>query len=113
MPPVLRRLMRHAEIATTMKYYVTMDADAVADELWGRDWDQGNIRGDSRPKQAKKPETAPADVSTEAVDNKALSSGGHGARTRNPITGAPHFQFRRWLQYTASSVAISAYKSAV
>ena len=27
MPAVLQRLMRHAEIATTMKYYVTMDAD--------------------------------------------------------------------------------------
>ncbi len=36
MPAVLQRLMRHAEIATTMKYYVTIDADAVADEVWGR-----------------------------------------------------------------------------
>jgi integrase len=68
MPAVLRRLMRHAEIGTTMKYYVTMDADAVGDEVWGRDWDQGNILGNTGQKQAPKAETAPAEVSTEAVE---------------------------------------------
>jgi len=49
MPAVLQRLMRHADIATTMKYYVTMDADAVADQLWGRDWEPGNTFGNNRP----------------------------------------------------------------
>jgi integrase len=34
MPAVLQRLMRHANIATTMTYYVHLDAGAVADELW-------------------------------------------------------------------------------
>jgi len=32
--PVLQRLMRHANIQTTMNYYVDLDADEVADGLW-------------------------------------------------------------------------------
>jgi integrase len=34
MPPVLKELMRHTEIATTMKFYVGVNAQATADELW-------------------------------------------------------------------------------
>jgi integrase len=34
MPAVLQRLMRHAEVSTTMKYYVATSAADVADELW-------------------------------------------------------------------------------
>ena len=34
MPAVLRRLMRHSSITTTMGYYVYLDAAEVADELW-------------------------------------------------------------------------------
>jgi integrase len=34
MPAVVQRLMRHASINTTMTYYVALDADEVADELW-------------------------------------------------------------------------------
>jgi hypothetical protein len=30
-PAILKRLMRHAEVGTTMKYYVMMDADSVDD----------------------------------------------------------------------------------
>ncbi len=44
--------MRHAEIATTMKYYVTMDADAVADEVWGRKWEASNTFGNNSPESA-------------------------------------------------------------
>jgi integrase len=33
-PAVLQQLMRHESIETTMKYYVTQDAEAVADVLW-------------------------------------------------------------------------------
>jgi hypothetical protein len=65
--------MRHAEIATTMKYYVTIDADAVADAVWGQDWEAGNICGNNRPGKALKTETAPADVSTEAVVSESLT----------------------------------------
>ena len=34
MPAVLKRLMRHASIQTTMAYYVDLDAADVADQLW-------------------------------------------------------------------------------
>ena len=36
MPAVLKRLMRHANIATTMTYCVDLDAMEVADDLWER-----------------------------------------------------------------------------
>lgn len=36
MPALLRKLMRHANIQTTMQYYVDLDADEVADELWAK-----------------------------------------------------------------------------
>ena len=41
MPTVLRELMRHADINTTMRYYVGVNADATADELW-------RVAGESR-----------------------------------------------------------------
>jgi len=49
MPAVLKRLMRHSAIQTTMNYYVDLDAADVADQLWA-DWGanakgQGNISG--------------------------------------------------------------------
>ena len=34
MPAVLQRLMRHADIQTTMSYYVNIDATDIADGLW-------------------------------------------------------------------------------
>jgi hypothetical protein len=34
MPAVLQKLMRHASIETTMKFYVDLDADELADGLW-------------------------------------------------------------------------------
>lgn len=34
MPMVLQKLMRHDSIETTMRYYVDMDADEMAEELW-------------------------------------------------------------------------------
>jgi integrase len=33
-PPVLQKLARHSEITTTLKYYTTIDAADIADELW-------------------------------------------------------------------------------
>ena len=33
-PIVLKAMMRHKTMATTMQYYVDIDADDVADELW-------------------------------------------------------------------------------
>jgi hypothetical protein len=34
MPAVLQRLMRHASIQTTMRYYIDLNVDEMADELW-------------------------------------------------------------------------------
>jgi integrase len=34
MPPVLKKLIRHADISTTLKYYVTLDSDDLGQELW-------------------------------------------------------------------------------
>ncbi len=52
MPAVLRKLARHANISTTLAYYVDLDADAMADELWakhtatsGNTAGNGNISG--------------------------------------------------------------------
>jgi integrase len=77
---VLRQLMRHASIDTTMAYYVSIGADEVADELWGK---FGVIEGqngpaynnpyNNRPTTAKKAETAPAESSTEAVEAKEVT----------------------------------------
>jgi integrase len=33
-PATLQKLMRHADIKTTMEFYVDQDADDIADELW-------------------------------------------------------------------------------
>jgi hypothetical protein len=34
MPTVLRELMRHADISTTMKFYLGQNAEATADAVW-------------------------------------------------------------------------------
>jgi integrase len=34
MPPVLKELMRHTDIATMMKFHVGVNAQATANELW-------------------------------------------------------------------------------
>ena len=53
MPAVLQRLARHANIATTMSYYVNLTADEIAADLWAdHGATQGNISGNSSPKQA-------------------------------------------------------------
>ena len=35
-PAVLQRLMRHASIDTTMRFYVDIEAEDIADDLWNR-----------------------------------------------------------------------------
>lgn len=47
MPPVLQTLMRHKSIATTMSYYVSFEADAVADELWSKFANEPGLAVDS------------------------------------------------------------------
>jgi hypothetical protein len=46
---VLKELMRHRSIATTEKYYVDLDAQTVAGELWAAyERSTGNSRGNTR-----------------------------------------------------------------
>lgn len=57
MPQVLKELMRHKSIDTTMKFYVGQNAEKTADALWLaygqlRDADLGNTLGNSGPKSA-------------------------------------------------------------
>jgi integrase len=52
MPAVLQKLMRHASINTTMDYYATSSAEAIADQVWGA-W-QSDPSGDSRKKRLRK-----------------------------------------------------------
>jgi hypothetical protein len=68
MPAVLKRLMRHSSIDTTMGYYVALDSADVADELWAKFGPDGayNTAYNKRPQQSPKTEKAPADESTEA-----------------------------------------------
>jgi integrase len=75
MPAVLQKLMRHASIQTTMTYYVDLDVDEMADDLWakhpaaeGQNPPSGNISGNIGPESAKN-EESPATVS----DYEALS----------------------------------------
>jgi len=46
---VLQRLMRHRNIATTLKYYAALEADEVAADLWGMYHGVGNIPGNTAP----------------------------------------------------------------
>jgi integrase len=45
MPTVLRELMRHEDIGTTMKYYVGHNAEATADVIWAA---VGDTLGDTK-----------------------------------------------------------------
>ena len=55
MPATLQRLMRHANIGTTMTFYVGINADDIADELWEKfgntsgNISQENEKGQVRP----------------------------------------------------------------
>jgi len=87
-PAILQKLMRHASIQTTMGYYVDLDVDEMADELWAShpataavSLPSGNIPGNICPDTAKneeKPDTV--------TDDRALPyvSEGDGGRTRKP-----------------------------
>ena len=54
MPAVLKRLMRHSSINTTMAYYVDLEASEVADDLWDKfgGEEAGNTSGNTGPKNA-------------------------------------------------------------
>ena len=62
MPAVLRKLMRHANVQTTMQYYVDLDVDEMADDLWTKHpagavlGPSGNISGNNGAECVKNPE---------------------------------------------------------
>jgi integrase len=84
MPAILKRLMRHSAIETTMGYYVALDSADVADELWasygtptsgqpkGENGATYNNPYNNRPGTAKKAETPPVESSTETLDAKEV-----------------------------------------
>jgi len=47
MPATLQKLMRHADIKTTMTFYVRQQADEIAADLW-RLHGSGDTFGDTR-----------------------------------------------------------------
>jgi integrase len=54
MPAVLRRLMRHKDIDTTLKYYVDQDAEDIAADLWAA-YRKGNNSGNTTQEKAAIP----------------------------------------------------------
>lgn len=54
MPAVLQRLMRHQSIGTTMKYYVGIEADDPAADLWAKFQGLGNTLGNTAPAAGEK-----------------------------------------------------------
>lgn len=70
MPATLQKLMRHADINTTMTYYVRQQADDIASELW-RMHGSGDTFGDTGPKTLKS--ESPQDAVTSNGLNASLS----------------------------------------
>ncbi len=66
-PAILQKLMRHASVNTTMSYYVDLDVDEMADELWASHAPTdnaavvGNTFGNNRPESVQD-EKSPATV---------------------------------------------------
>lgn len=71
MPAVLQRLMRHADIATTMRYYVQIGADDVAAELYAK-FPAGNTFGNNRPESTPTVEGTPEIATTETITEKGV-----------------------------------------
>jgi hypothetical protein len=59
---VLQRLMRHTSVNTTMRYYVGLQSEEVADELWNR---FGHTTGHTGPDRAPEGELAVVDETSQ------------------------------------------------
>ncbi len=53
MPQILMELMRHADISTTLRYYVGLNAERTADVLWEA-FEKGNTSGNTKKPRTKK-----------------------------------------------------------
>jgi hypothetical protein len=85
-PAILQKLMRHASIQTTMGYYVDLDVDEMADELWANHKPASNGPAFGNTSGNIGPELARDKASPETTnDCRALPyiSEGDGNRTRN------------------------------
>jgi len=71
MPPILKEMMRHAKIETTLKFYVGENADATAEELW-------NVIGDTL-----------GDTKGVGLNKLYKTSDADGNRTRNLRIDSP------------------------
>jgi hypothetical protein len=73
MPAELRELMRHADIATTMAFYVGRNAQTTAESLWAAYRDSkpaaGNVLGNNSPH----PSSCDGQETTQAVDSQRLA----------------------------------------
>lgn len=68
MPAVLQKLMRHANVQTTMQYYVDLAVDDMADELWANHpAAPSNIFGNIGPESAEDGES-PAAVTPSGAE---------------------------------------------
>jgi site-specific recombinase XerD len=65
MPPVLRRLARHANIQTTLSYYVDLDAEAIADDLWAKHPAAGELERNGNTSGNISPVSAESTVAPE------------------------------------------------
>jgi integrase len=65
MPMVLQKLMRHDSIETTMRYYVDLDADEMAEELWKTETKVINTFINNPSPAGKKTEEEPDNDSAE------------------------------------------------
>jgi integrase len=94
MPAILKGLMRHASIETTMAYYVALDTADLADELWDK---RGATQSQKAPSDnnpynngpvaSQETEKAAADQSTEAFQRWGLQAEGTGLEPATPVKG--------------------------
>jgi hypothetical protein len=68
MPAVLQRLARHSSVQTTMTYYVDLDVDEMADDLWSKHGAETAVSGPSGNKSGNiGPVSDPALADNEAA----------------------------------------------
>jgi integrase len=99
-PAILQKLMRHASIQTTMGYYVDLDVDEMADELWAnhpvttaRSLPSSNISGNNCPES---PENTKSPTTISDCEAFTSDSEGDGNRTRNHrIDSQPRVSYKR------------------
>ena len=63
-PMLLQKLMRHNSIETTMRYYVELDVDDMAEELWKTETKVINTSINNPTNEDKKTEKEPSDESS-------------------------------------------------